>query len=465
MIAKSSAAVRMEIMEPRAKKHNRRLWNGICIMFALAAAFAMIPGAHAQGVYAITGAKVYPISGPPIEGATVVIRDGKIAAVGKGVSVPSGAKVIEARGLEVYPGMFDAITEMGLNEIGEGVPGSVDTHELGEFNPDLVAETAIQVESEHIPVVRVSGITHVITAPGVGGGGFGGGAAEIIGGQASLINLAGWTPGEMDVKRSAAMIVNWPNQPGGGGRGGFGGFGGNQSSAQEARQAYLKHVDDLSDWLDRARHYQLAMHNGTVSDAQRDLKLEALVPVVKGDLPLFIITEDSRSIRDAVNFCDKNKVKMILGSGTAALEVKDLLKEKNIPVVLQPTLTLVREEDDPYDLSLAMAGQLHAAGIKIAFGSYTNEFARRLSQQAGNSVAFGLPHDEALKALTLYPAQMFGVDKELGSIEPGKMANLVVTNGDLLELNTEVKYLFIKGQLTSLDNRHLRLYEKYLKHP
>jgi len=118
----------------------------------------------------------------------------------------------------------------------------------------------------------------VISAPGVGGGGFGGGGAEIIGGQASLLNLAGWTPAEMDVRRSAAMIVNWPNLPSGGGRGGF---GGNQQSPQEARQAYQKHIDDLSDWLDRARHYALAMHNGSVSDEQRDLKLEALVPVVK----------------------------------------------------------------------------------------------------------------------------------------------------------------------------------------
>jgi len=462
LIAMKNSAMKIGVATVTMKNTRQPLWIASCAALIFAFALVAAPAAHAQSVYAITGAKVYPISGPPIEGATVVIRDGKIAAVGKGVSVPSGAKVLEARGLEVYPGMFNAITEMGLNEIGEGVPGSVDTHELGEFNPDLVAETAVNSESAHIPVVRVSGITHVISAPGVGGGGFGGGGAEIIGGQASLLNLAGWTPAEMDVRRSAAMIVNWPNLPSGGGRGGF---GGNQQSPQEARQAYQKHIDDLSDWLDRARHYALAMHNGSVSDEQRDLKLEALVPVVKGDLPLFIITEDPRGIRDAVAFCDKNKVKMILGTGTAALEVKDLLKEKSIPVVLQPTLSLVREEDDPYDLSLAMAGQLDAAGIKIAFGSYTNEFARRLSQQAGNSVAFGLSREEALKALTLYPAQMFGVDKELGTIEPGKMANLVVTNGDLLELNTEVKYLFIKGQLTSLDNRNLQLYEKYRKRP
>ena len=156
------------------------------------------------------------------------------------------------------------------------------------------------------------------------------------------------------------------------------------------------------------------------SDEQRDLKLEALVPVVKGDLPLFIITEDSRSIRDAVNFCDKNKVKMILGSGTAALEVKDLLKEKNIPVVLQPTLTLVAKRTIltisrslwPVSCTLRKSNrvrQLHQWVRSTAFPA--GRYFRRVWLAARRSA----------QALTLYPAQMFGVDKELGSIEPGKM--------------------------------------------
>ncbi len=420
----------------------------------LAAGFAGAPAAQAQQSYAITGAKVFPISGPPMEGATIIIRDGKITAVGKGAVIPSGAKVIDARGLEVYPGMFNAETELGMSEIG-AVDASVDTSELGEYNPQLVSASAVNPASAHIPVTRAEGITHVI---GAMGGGRGGGS--VIPGQASIFNLAGWTMDEMQIRRSAAMVVNWPVLPGGGGGGGRGGAA---AQGGGTRTEYDRRVAELAEWLDRARHYSQAMQNK--ANFERDLKLEALVPVIKGDMPLLVMANQANQIREAVAFCDKQKLKMILATGTAAGEVKELLKEKNIPVVLRPTLTLVRSEDDPYDLSLTLAGELSKAGVKIAFGSYGNEFARRLSQQAGNSVAYGLPHDEALKALTIYPAEIFGVSKELGTIEVGKMANLIITNGDPLELTTEVRYLFIRGVQTSTDNRHRQLYEEYRKRP
>jgi imidazolonepropionase-like amidohydrolase len=432
----------------------------ITLIALLAAVLAGAPASHAQASqsYAITGAKVFPVSGPPMEGATIIIRDGKITAVGKGVAIPSGAKIIDAKGLEVYPGIFNAITELGINEIG-AVDASVDSNELGEYNPQLVTASAVNPASAHIPVTRADGITHVISAMGAGGGRGGGGS--VIPGQASLFNLAGWTMDEMQIRRSAAMTVNWPNLPGGagGGRGGAaaGGAGG------ATRAEYDRRIAELAEWLDRARHYAQATQNK--ANFVRDLKLEALVPVIKGEMPLFVMANQANQIREAVAFCDKQKLKMILATGTAAGEVKDLLKEKSIPVVLRPTLTLVRGEDDPYDMSLTLAGELSKAGVKIAFGSFGNEFARRITQQVGNSVAYGLPHDEGLKALTIYPAEMFGVSKELGTIEVGKMANLIITNGDLLELTTEVKYLFIRGMQTSTDNRHRQLYEEYRKRP
>ena len=435
------------------------------ILFTLIAFLAAVlvgaPASHAQASqsYAITGAKVFPISGPPIDGATVVIEKGKITAVGKGAKIPAGAKVIDAKGLEVYPGIFNAITEMGINEIGEGVSGSVDSSELGEYNPQLVTATAVNPASAHIDVTRADGITHVISAMGAGGGRGGGGS--VIPGQASLFNLAGWTMDEMQIRRSAAMTVNWPALPGGGGGGRGGAAAGAGGGATRAE--YDKRIAELAEWLDRARHYAQAKQAN--ANFERDLKLEALIPVIKGEMPLFVMANQANQIREAVAFCDKQKVKMILATGTAAGEVKDLLKEKNIPVVLRPTLTLVRGEDDPYDMSLTLAGELSKAGVKIAYGSFGNEFARRITQQVGNSVAYGLPHEEGLKALTIYPAEMFGVSKELGTIEVGKMANLIVTNGDLLELTTEVKYLFIRGMETSTDNRHRQLYEEYRKRP
>jgi imidazolonepropionase-like amidohydrolase len=453
----------------RAENRSQKMFGRIAkIAFPclglIAAGALLAPASFSQaGTYAIEHGKVFPVSGPPIDDGTVVIKDGKIAAVGKGVAVPSGAKVIDARGLEVYPGIFNPITEIGLNEIG-AVEASVDTHELGDWNADIIAATGVNPESAHIPVTRVSGITHVNVVPGQGGGGRGGEGANYIGGQASLMNLAGWTNEEMTVKPEVAMVVNWPQVPGSGG-GRRGGGGGAAANAGEARTEYDKHVDDLGDWLDRARHYDQAHEKGNAANFHRDLKLEALVPFVRGDIPVLVFTEDPRGIDDAVRFCEKEKVKMVLATGEAAAERKDFLKQHNVNVVLRPTLTLLRYEDDPYDLNMTLPHDLNAAGVKIAFASYTNEFARRLTQQAGVAVAYGLPHDEAIKALTLYPAQMFGVDKMFGSIEPGKMANIIVTNGDPLELSTEVKYLFIKGEQTSLDNRHLDLYNKYKKRP
>jgi imidazolonepropionase-like amidohydrolase len=443
-------------------KPTRKIFYYALLALVVAAGFAAVHAVYAQQQtsYAIVGAKVFPISGPAIDGATIVIRGGKIASVGKG-GAPSGVKVIDGKGLEVYPGLFNAVTEIGLNEIGQGDPGSVDTQELGEYNPQLVSATAVNPASAHIPVTRADGITHVIAAAGMGGRGGGG---TIIAGQASLFNLAGWTMDEMKIRRSAAMVVNWPTLPGAAGGGGRGGAAAAGQAFGANRADYDKRMAEITEWFDRARHYSSAM-TANPSAVERDLKLEALVPVVKGDLPLLVIADQANQIREAIAYCGKQKLKMILATGPAAGEVKDVLKEKNIPVILRPTLTLVRGEDSPYDENLTLPGDLAKAGVKVAFGSYGNEFARRLSQQAGVAVAFGMSHEDALKALTINPAEMFGVGKELGTIEAGKMANLIVTTGDPLELTTEVKYLFIKGQLTSTDNKHRQLWEEYRKRP
>ncbi len=446
-------------------KPTRKIFYYALLALVVISGFATVHAVYAQQQptsYAIVGAKVFPISGPPIDGATVVIRDGKIASVGKG-GAPSGVKVIDGKGLEVYPGLFNAVTEIGLNEIPEGDPGSVDTQELGEFMPQLVSATAVNPASDHIPVTRVDGITHVISAAGIGGGRGGGGT--IIAGQASLFNLAGWTMDEMKIKRSAAMVINWPTLPGEAGGGRRGGGGAAAAAAPAAGRAdYDRRIAEITEWLERARHYSASMA-ANASGTPRDLKLEALVPVVKGDLPVLVVANAANQIREAIAYCDKQKLKMILATGPAAGEVKDVLKEKNIPVILRPTLTLVRGEDSPYDENLTLPGELSKMGIKVAFGSYGNEFARRLSQQAGVAVAYGMSHDDAMKALTINPAEMFGVGKELGTLEAGKMANIIVTTGDPLELTTSVKYLFIKGQLTSLETKHTLLWEKYRSRP
>ena len=407
--------------------------------------------------YAITHARIFTLSGAPIEDGTVVIRDGKISAVGANVEVPAGSQTIDSKGLQVYPGLFDSITQMGLSEIS-AVSATVDTSETGSFNPDVVAAEAILPSSQHIPVTRAAGITEVLAVP-ASGGFDSGGASGILGGQASAIHLAGWTINDMLLRKSVAMVLNWPaieTQSFD-----FSTFTIKRKPYSEAKQEYDKQVTELTDWLDRARHYTVAVGHGGRADFQRDLKLEALIPVTGGELPVLVFADKARDIRNAVEFCDKQKLKMILAGGSEAYKVKDLLRSKAVSVILRPTLTDLTDEDDPYDRFLTQPAELSAAGVRFAFGSFDNSFARRLGQQAANAVSHGLLYEEALKAVTLYPAQIFNLADQVGTLEPGRVANIIVTTGDPLELTTDVRYLFINGQLTSTDNNQKALFEKY----
>jgi imidazolonepropionase-like amidohydrolase len=437
----------------------------LCLATLAAAVSILSLGAFAQSqppsVIALTHAKIFTLAGAPIENGTLLIRDGKIATVGANVEVPAGAQVIDAKGLQIYPGLFDPITQMGMSEIS-AVNATVDTTETGAYNPDVVAATAVFPSSEHIPVTRASGIAEVLAVPDSGGFDSGG-SRGVIGGQASAISLSGWTINEMLIKRSVAMVISWPTIETRSFD--FATFSRKEKPFTEAKQEYEKQVTELTEYLDRARHYAQAMGHGGPADYQRDLKLEAMAPVIRGQLPVLVFADRARDIRNAIEFCDKQKLKMILAGGEEAYKVKDLLRSKSIPVILRPTLSLPSEEDDAYDRLLTQPAELSAAGVKFALGSFDNSFARRLGQQAANAVAYGLPYDEALKAVTLYPAEIFGVADQVGTLETGKLANIIVTNGDPLEITTDVKYLFIKGQQTSLDNRHQRLYEKYLNRP
>jgi imidazolonepropionase-like amidohydrolase len=410
--------------------------------------------------YAIKGGKVFTLAGPAIENATVLIRDGKIAAVGAGIAIPPDAQVIDATGLEVYPGMFDPVTQIGLNEVS-AVSATVDVSELGDYNPELVAATAVNPASAHIPITRANGITEVIAAPGTSG--FDLQSGGLIEGQASAFNLAGWTMDEMQINRSVAMVINWPSIQTR--TFDFATFSIKEKPYADVKKEYDRSVNTLGDWMDRARHYAQAREKGSPALYERDLKLEALVPVVQGKLPVLVIADEARDIRNAVDFCTKQNLRMILGSAGEAWKVKELLKDKKIPVVLGPTNRLPEQEDTPYDKPYTEPSELFSAGIPIAFSSFGTAFSRRLPQYAGTAVAYGLPHDEALKAVMLNAAQIFGLADQFGTLEPRKIANVIVTNGDPLELQTQVRYVFIKGQLASTDNKHRELYEQYRKRP
>lgn len=401
----------------------------------------------------LRGATVHTVSGPDIPNGSILVRDGRIAEVGAHIAVPHGARVIELNGLHVYPGMIDSATEIGLTEI-EAVREMSDIADIGLFKPQLRAATAVNPASEHIPVTRANGITSVITSPGGG----------IIAGQSVLMRLNGWTMADMAVRSPAAMRLEYPHIQAGRRFGDGEGPRGGGSSYADAKKRYEQQVRELNDFMDSARRYRQAKSAGG-ADFQTDLKLEAMLPVLDGTLPMLIRAEKEKTIKEAIAFAEKQKVHMILERGVEAWKVTAELKAHDIPVILPPTLRLPDEEDDPYDKPFSIPGELWKAGIKFAFATYgpgAEDDPRNLPYQAAAAVGFGLPQAEALKAVTLYPAQIWGAGDQLGSIEKGRSADLIVTDGDPLETRTTIKQEFIQGISVDLENKHRRLYEKYL---
>jgi imidazolonepropionase-like amidohydrolase len=406
-----------------------------------------------RGTYVIRNARIVTLAGPEIENGAVVIRDGKIEAVGANVSVPSGAQAIDARGLTVYPGMMDAGTSLGLVEVGQGANGTVDTSETGELNPNAKAIIAVNQHSAHIAVTRVDGITHAVTLP-LGG---------LISGQAAVINLVGATPLEMALVPFAALVINYPRL--GGRRGDFGPPD-QPADIGAALTAGERQLDQIRKLLRDAESYGRAQDayakDKSLPRPDRNVVLESLVPYVRGERPVILRADREAELRGAINFAEEMKLKPILLGGDDAWKIASLLKEKNVPVILTGILSLPIREDDAYDTLYENAAKLQQAGVRfcISTGDAGAE-VRSLPFNAGMAASFGLPKDEALKAVTLYPAQIMNVGDRLGSIEKGKMANLVVTDGDLLEVRTHVRYLFIDGRQVPLTSRHTELNDAF----
>jgi len=418
------------------------------LAFLLLCALAATAGT--DDTFLLRGATIHPVGASDIPNGAVLVRDGKIAEVGARIQAPRGVRVIEARGLHLYPGMIDSASQLGLVEISS-VRETSDVSEIGDFNPQIRAAIAVNPASEHIPVTRANGITAAIALP-MGG---------ILAGQAALIHLDGWTWEEMEVSRSAALHLRFPLIQTVSGDS-FRGPG--RTPYADAKKKYEAELRNLRDFFEQARRYQKAKASGE-PDFKTDLKLEAMLPVLEGKLPVMISAVRERAIREAIEFAEKENIRVILAQVRRPGNQLGRMKAANIPVVLGPTLALPLEEDDPYDSAYTLPAELHKAGIRFAFGTFSNSFSRNLPYQAAAAVAFGLPHEEALKAVTLSAADIWGVADQLGSIEKGKWADLALTDGDPLETRTQVKQLFIKGKQVSLENRHTQLYERYSNRP
>ncbi len=404
---------------------------------------------------AILGATVHTVSGEAIEGGVVVFEDGVITAVGgPDTTIASGARRVDATGLHLFPGMISFDSTVGLAEV-DSVPGSMDVAEIGDINSDLRAEVAVNQSSEHVAVNRANGVTHTLTAPRGGS----------IAGASALLRLDGWSWEEMTALSRAGMHMNFPSGPSG-----FAAFFAPPSSDDELerqRQEALGKIDDLIANTQAYMKGKTAQLSGDVLH-DTDVKLEGMIPVLNGEIPLVIHTGGARDIRAALEWAAGHDLRIILIDSGDTWRDADELVAANVPVVVSNVLAIPSNADDPYDAMYTNAAKLAAAGVTFAIadgGGSNGGDDRNLPYQAGMAAAFGLDKTEALRSVTLYPAQILGVGDELGSIEVGKSATLVLTDGDLLEIRTNVLQEWIDGNTIDLESKHTQLWKKWRDRP
>jgi imidazolonepropionase-like amidohydrolase len=422
---------------------------------------AQIPSQPASPPIALKGGKIMTITKGVIENGVLVMEGGKITAVGgANTAIPKNAKVIDAAGMTIYPGLIDSQTRLGLTEIS-AVDMSNDLVEPSEqITPHMHVYEAFHAESELIPVARYNGITNAIVAPT---------QRNTIPGQMSLIKLDGKDGEEMMKVRDIALSMN------------FTGAQRRNESFQSAkfpmtrmgmaaqlRQAFIDAQDYAQKWVD----YEKKSAEGDKAEGdkkkdkatppKRDLKLEALVPYLQGKKPVLLAAEQPGDAQVALGLAKEFNLKVILMGLQRSQMIYDEIAATKLPVIVGEIYDNPRN-NERYDAAFKMPGELAKRGVKIAFASFESHQVRNLPYAAGYAVAFGLPYEEAIKALTINPAEIWGVADQLGSLEVGKAANVVVANGDPLEVRTDVKRVFIEGREIPMENKQTRLRDQYSK--
>ncbi|HPW17009.1 MAG TPA: amidohydrolase family protein [Candidatus Aminicenantes bacterium] len=407
-------------------------------------------GADAK-VAAITNVRIVPVVGAEVASGTIVIEGGLIAGIGAGVAVPAGAEVVDGTGLRAYPGMIDSYSQLGLVEIS-GVAATVDNRETGRINPQVRALEAVRYDSMHIPIARSNGVTAAVVAPSGG----------VISGVSCLLRLDGWTNREMAVKPMAAMHIELPGL--GGGRGGF---AAGRMGAGTARVDGPGILAELKALFAAARAYE-KRRDAAAKDARLPLPefdetSEALLPLLKGEMPAMISVHGERDIRAAIAFVRDEGLGAVFYGVEQGFKAAGELAAAGIPVVLGSLYDLPPVWEDGYDAVFRNAGVMAKAGVKVAFSSSSSSLAKDLPYHAAKAAAFGLDRAEALRAVTINPAEIFGVADRMGSLEKGKAANIVLADNDILELRTKIVRVWIDGRECDLSNRYTELLEKFKK--
>jgi imidazolonepropionase-like amidohydrolase len=402
-----------------------------------------------------TGAGVtYTNSGVLIEGGRIsLVLNGKIS---QRLTVH---EMVDLKGQHIYPGLIAVDSALGLTEIG-AVRASDDTTEVGDYTPDVESWVAVNPDSELLPVARANGIAYFEAIPSGG----------VVAGQSGLMAMSGWTYEQMAVKKPVALHVFWPAMD----------LNLTPKEKSPDKEKW-KSLDDqakerraklraLADFFDEARAYAKAKDAATNGSAPEKIPAwEAMLPYAHGELPLVIHADEARQIKSAVEWASTNHFKAYIAGGRDAWMVAGLLASNSIPVLYEHTFTQPVRDTESYDVHFGAPEVLRAAGVKVLFsmgsGSFSAAMARNLPYSAAQAIAFGLPEEEALKGITFYPAELMGVADRLGTIEAGKEATLLVCDGDIFDIRSNVRRMWIAGKEVGLESRHTKLYEKYKNRP
>jgi len=406
----------------------------------------LVPAPPQTEPIAIVGATIHPVCGPVIEHGTILFENGRIQAIGSNLELPVATRTLDGEGKHVYPGLIAANTTMGLVEISN-VRATLDHKEVGILNPGARAEVAFNPDSEHIPVVRANGVLSAVSMP----------AGGLISGTAALMRLDGWTWEDLTIKAPVGLMINWPPRP-------AATNARDDEAIAKARENRAERLDTLRRAFEDARAYLRARDAAGAEDVPRhdiDQRWEAMLPVLRGEIPVLVRAANKFEIDEAVAWATQEGLKMVLLGGPGAHLSVDLLREHDIAVIVTRVLRLPTRRDADYDAPFVLARKLHEAGVRFAIARSHSPTQQNLPDEAAMAAAFGLPPEEALRAITLYPARILGVDDELGSLAPGLAATLFVASNDILEITARVEHAFIDGREIDLDDRHKALHRKY----
>jgi imidazolonepropionase-like amidohydrolase len=407
---------------------------------------------RSPAVFSIVGATIHPVSGADIPSGPIVVRDGKIASVTAGSAPAAGAPVVDGTGKHVYPSLFPPMTVLGLEEV-EAVRSTLDSEEIGGITPAARADVAMNFDSELLPVARSGGVLLAGVTPRGG----------IISGTAVAVKTDGWTREDATLKVPAAITVFWPD------------LTINRSpSASRSVKRQEKARDEALERLRKAFRDARAYARARAAEGQAgvprhdtDPELAALGPAIERAIPVVVYAQKLAQIRDAVKWAAEEKLRLIIWGGADAWRMAGELAAAGVPVIVEAPLDLPIRADDAYDAQFANAAVLDRAGVRVAFneGGGDSSNVRNLPQHAATAAAFGLPREKAIAAITLEPAKLLGVDARVGSLEAGKDATFIVTDGDLLDLRSHVVAAYLDGRPLELTDKQKTLYERYRNRP